>query len=1015
MKPLHDKKHTPAKRFLSLLCILALCLGLLPTAALAVDAPATLYVGNKQVINGNNTTFWTTDKSTGGLTKYEGNDDSWNVKYDPNTATLTLKGAKISGDNATTSPPYGSGIYAKGSSDQSVALTIELIGTNTIKGSYGIYVNANQGTPSGADAFLVIKNGGDNGRLEVSGSSSYGIFVTSGTGDASLTIKNASVDAKTTQTNSGYAGVCVQSGSDATSSPQLSLAVNGGSLTASGNGSSDGIQFYVGASEATTSLTVSENAIVDARNGGISASRISVTLPTPTPTGDNSSGIVFDGTEGTVYGDVTLDESLTINQGETLTIGQDASLTVPSGTTLTNNGTIDNGGTLTNSGTVTNNGTINVEDGGKLEGTATGGSGTVVKAPTITTQSSLPEGTVGTEYNQTLEAIGGGTITWSLASGSTLPAGLSLNQSTGVISGTPTAAGQFNFTVTATNSAGVVSKQFSLTINSVPVTGVSLNKTALSLFTGESETLTATVAPDTATNKNVTWSSDKPEVATVEKGKVTAKAAGEATITVTTEDGGKTATCTVTVTDKTYTISADTTALNFGSAYTGYTQPAAQTVTVENTGNQPVILTQPSSTDNFVVGNLTDTELAAGETATFTVQPKAGLSVGTYSDTIAVTGNGGATLSITASFTVKSRPSYNPPTVSEETTDAIADAQPGDTVTVDLSRGSTKLDKEVFETLAGRDVTLVVDLGDGVSWTLKGSDVPEDADFTDIDLNVTMGSDGIPVDVVNAITGEVGTVQITLAHDGEFGFTMTLTAPLGKENAGYWANLYHYDEDAEQLTFETAAEIDADGSVSLPMSHASQYAIVIDTHSHATVDVSDIFVDVAPNAWYKDAVQYAYDHGLMTGVSATEFAPEQTTTRAMIVSILARLENVTTAEAAGFADVDDNDWYATAVNWAANVGVVNGYEDNTFRPNTAITREQLAAILMNYASYKGEDVSNRADLTSYTDQPSAWAEEAMSWAVAEGLITGVTNDQLQPQGNATRAQVAAILQRFLDK
>ena len=182
-----------------------------------------------------------------------------------------------------------------------------------------------------------------------------------------------------------------------------------------------------------------------------------------------------------------------------------------------------------------------------------------------------------------------------------------------------------------------------------------------------------------------------------------------------------------------------------------------------------------------------------------------------------------------------------------------------------------------------------------------------------------------------------------------------------------------------------------------------------------STDVSDLFIDIAPDAWYKDAVQYAYDNGLMTGVSATEFAPEATTTRAMIVSILARLEGVTTAEAAGFADVDDNDWYATAVNWAANVGVVNGYEDNTFKPNTAITREQLAAILMNYAAYKGEDVSNRADLTSYTDQPSTWAQEAMQWAVAEKLITGVTNDELQPQSSATRAQVAAILQRFLDK
>ena len=180
-------------------------------------------------------------------------------------------------------------------------------------------------------------------------------------------------------------------------------------------------------------------------------------------------------------------------------------------------------------------------------------------------------------------------------------------------------------------------------------------------------------------------------------------------------------------------------------------------------------------------------------------------------------------------------------------------------------------------------------------------------------------------------------------------------------------------------------------------------------------DVSAIFIDVAPNAWYKDAVQYAYDNGLMTGTSANEFAPEATTTRAMIVSILARLENVTSAEDSGFADVSAGDWYATAVNWAASAGVVSGTGDGNFSPNAAITREQLAAMLMNYSAWKGEDVSARADLSTYSDQPSTWATETMSWAVAEGLISGVTADQLQPQASATRAQVAAILQRFLCK
>ena len=384
-----------------------------------------------------------------------------------------------------------------------------------------------------------------------------------------------------------------------------------------------------------------------------------------------------------------------------------------------------------------------------------------------------------------------------------------------------------------------------------------------------------------------------------------------------------------------------------------------------------------------------------------------------------------------AKWTAKQTPPPTiPPTVSEETIDAIADAQPGETVTVDLSSGSTKLDKEVFETLAGKDVTLVVDLGDGVSWTVNGTDIPEDADFTDLDLGVTMNSDGIPVDIINAITGERSSVQLELAHDGAFGFTMTLTAPLGAENAGYWANLYHFkvndgeagregplgdDEDAGKMTFETAAEIGDDGSVSLAFSHASQYAIVIDDHNRGIVTLP--FTDVSEGDWFYDPVCFVYSQGLMTGTSATTFEPNISLSRAMLVAVLHRLEGSPAASGGDFTDVADGDWYAQAVNWAASVGVVNGFDDGTFQPNTAITREQLAAILMNYAQYKGQDVSARATLDTYNDATaiSSWANDVMSWAVAEGLLTGVTNDQLQPQGNATRAQVAAILQRFLSE
>ena len=289
-----------------------------------------------------------------------------------------------------------------------------------------------------------------------------------------------------------------------------------------------------------------------------------------------------------------------------------------------------------------------------------------------------------------------------------------------------------------------------------------------------------------------------------------------------------------------------------------------------------------------------------------------------------------------------------------------------------------------------------------------------DADLSDLNLSVSMNTSGIPVDVINAITGEATSVQITLAHDGDFGFALTLSAPLGEENAGYWANLYHYNEDGERMEFETAALIDDDGTVKLRLTHASQYAIVIDDHSHApaeTTPVSDIFTDVAPDAWYIDAVQYAYDNGLMTGTSATMFEPNAASTRGMIVSILHRLEDSPVVNyLMTFDDVADGEWYAEAVRWAASENIVAGYSDAAFGPNDPITREQLAAILYNYAEWKGMNVSNRADLSRYIDQPSPWANDVMEWAVAEGLISGTSTTYLEPQGTATRAQVAAILQ-----
>lgn len=181
------------------------------------------------------------------------------------------------------------------------------------------------------------------------------------------------------------------------------------------------------------------------------------------------------------------------------------------------------------------------------------------------------------------------------------------------------------------------------------------------------------------------------------------------------------------------------------------------------------------------------------------------------------------------------------------------------------------------------------------------------------------------------------------------------------------------------------------------------------------------FEDVSKNAWYYDAVQYVSTHGLMAGTSANTFAPDHTTTRAMIVTILYRLAGSPaiqdTAWEDPFLDVDANAYYAAAVYWARMQGLVAGYSAERFGPNDTITREQMAAILYRYARYQNCDTTARADLSPYTDaaQVGSWAVEAVRWANAAGLINGTSATTLSPKGSATRAQAAAILHRFCQR
>lgn len=224
---------------------------------------------------------------------------------------------------------------------------------------------------------------------------------------------------------------------------------------------------------------------------------------------------------------------------------------------------------------------------------------------------------------------------------------------------------------------------------------------------------------------------------------------------------------------------------------------------------------------------------------------------------------------------------------------------------------------------------------------------------------------------------------------------------------------------ADDLTAWSLAD---DGSISAVGGayDAGQQTYAFDVVNGVTAIARFPFTDVVAGTWYYGAAAYAYNNGLFAGMTPTTFAPNATMTRAMLVSVLWRLAGEPAPKAPNtFVDVPDGAWYTDAVTWAAENGVVSGIGGSRFDPSGFVTREQTAEILYNYAHSKGYDVSARADLTAFPDagSVSGWAEKALSWANAAGLINGTVRDGqtiLDPQGSASRAQVAMILMNYVE-
>ena len=197
-----------------------------------------------------------------------------------------------------------------------------------------------------------------------------------------------------------------------------------------------------------------------------------------------------------------------------------------------------------------------------------------------------------------------------------------------------------------------------------------------------------------------------------------------------------------------------------------------------------------------------------------------------------------------------------------------------------------------------------------------------------------------------------------------------------------------------------------------------QTKLLLDTNATVKlVDYANNYSDVADGAWYNSAVDFVTGRKLFSGVSDTAFAPDVVFSRAMAATVLYRLAEPD-AEALDnpFHDVAKDAWYAQSVAWAANVGVVGGYGNETFGPEDSVTREQFVAMLYRFAKSENSNLENHGSLQQFADEDtvSDWAKEAMTWAVDASIINGLSDKTLNPSGTTTRAQAAVMLQRFVE-
>lgn len=275
---------------------------------------------------------------------------------------------------------------------------------------------------------------------------------------------------------------------------------------------------------------------------------------------------------------------------------------------------------------------------------------------------------------------------------------------------------------------------------------------------------------------------------------------------------------------------------------------------------------------------------------------------------------------------------------------------------------------------------------------VSSSSTPSSKNYT-LSIDITGGKHG-------TLSYKNSTVSDGKTYSLEKNDTMTFKAEPDKGYVAAWK-------------FGTETYVGSSYTVKMGSKDATLYVSFVDKNDYRWGNLP--FHDVTNRDWYYDDVLYAYINGLMDGISMTSFGADQNTTRGQVVTILWRLTGEPRAARNNqFTDVSSNAYYNTAISWAAENGIVKGYDSKTFRPNANVTREQLAAILYRYAEYMNLSTRGASNLTKFDDYYSigTWARDSLAWANYHGLINGVDSYHIDPKGNTTRAQLAAILHRF---